>query len=215
MTDAPIVYFPLKVSNPLTRVRPTACRGTSAAFGRVCAFAATLILQPGCVHSSIPHSSLSSIGSLYSPAARVWIQTRVSGSEVIVSVDSGTIVVPGQQIVSARPAVTAVSLRAVLARTSRPKWNAVSSSASRSVADTLRFGESRSLRPFVLQLALPAGVRPEDVWLVLVIEGNALTASGTRDRVQTFVCSPWNLHGDSRDARRRADLMSKNYLRAC
>lgn len=177
-------------------------------------------------------SGVCSEGSSYSPAARLFVTHRRTDGALFVTLDSGTLSVPGSAFTRGGGPVlmSRLRIRPFLAVASSPmtstrgasehEWTALASGDSLSVSDSLRYGERYALRSFHWTVELTNRQLPTTAWLGFAITGDAIdprqsdaTRRLLRGGVRVFVCDPTDLEGRIDTA--RADRLAHNYSSAC
>jgi hypothetical protein len=204
------------------------------------AFAAlALLAATACAHgrrgAPRPDFDISSLESVYSPAARFRGAWRVTADAVEVRVDSALVTAPWPggtagaepmafredgRLVDTRPLVAVDTRVTALLVTSarldsvqaRP-WTAHAESAPVPVADTLRVGDARTLTGLRFRLPRPAGLPLDSAWLVFRLESGP--ARGGAASTQTFACSARNLAGAQDGPGPRAEVLAENYTLVC
>ena len=197
-----------------------------------------LVATTACAHlprrGGSPGFEISSLESVYSPAARFRGSWRVTRDAIEVRVDSALVTAPWPgggtsaepmvvredgRIVDVRPLVSVgTRVRALLVTSveltpGQPRaWTAHAESEPVVVADTLRLGDVRKVTDLRFRIARPADVPLERAWLVFQLEG----ASGGRGGGgRTYACSPHNIAGPAESSAERAGTLADNYTLAC
>jgi hypothetical protein len=177
-------------------------------------------------------SGVCSEGSSYSPAARLFVTHRRTDGVLLVTLDSGTLSVPGSapMRVGGPVLMSRLRIRPFVAVASSPmastlgasehEWTAIASGDSLSVTDSLRYGERYALRTFHWPVELTNRQLPTTAWLGFAITGDAIdprqsdaTRRVLRDGVRVFVCDPADLKGRIDTA--RAARLAHTYSSAC
>lgn len=177
-------------------------------------------------------SGMCSEGSAYSPVAHLFVASTLEADIVGVVLDSGTLRVPGGANTgpTSPPIMRHLWIRAFIAEAnvdtsanrivSEHAWRAIAWSDSTLLADSLRYGEQRSVRPWRYQIRIPGGSLPRGAWLGFSITGDAVdlreTTPAHRVRhggVRVFVCNPIDVNGHV-DANRSTRL-ARAYSEAC
>lgn len=190
-------------------------------------------LLAGCIHAPIarePGYWISSDSSLYSPAARMRVGTKVVDDRVKVYLYAGTLTVPGELMPNSPPLMSDLYLTALLATSAssvesvdgkassdRRAWRLVAASDSVLVAKEIRYGETLPVSPLTLEV--PVATEPTDppLWIVYRIRGktvemlppdhpggNPIRRPG-RSNVLVYACGDRDIHG-RRDSERSAGL---------
>ncbi len=188
----------------------------------------------GCLGARQPPSpwNVSSVASDYSPAVELAARATVGADDaVVVQVDSGFVVVPGELRPGSHPVMRGLTLTALVVAPSPDTtgvahpWEALAESAPVPFADSLRYGEQQRVSALTLVIPSPRDRLPERAWLVFRIDGPAVSepvrlASGellagrlVPGGVRVFACADWNLDRQRDDERARA--MKKHYNGAC
>lgn len=180
-----------------------------------------------------PEFEISSLESVYTPAARFTGAWRLTRDAIEVRVDSALVTAPWPgglaaaepmamledgRIVDTRPLVavgtrvtallvTSAALDSVQAR----PWTAHAESAPIAVADTLRVGDVKTLTNLRFRLNRPTGIALDSAWLVFRLESGGARGGNQ----QTFACSARNLAGDQDSATHRAEILAENYTLVC
>lgn len=168
----------------------------------------------------------------YSPAVELAATVTVGADDaVVVRVDSGIVVVPGELRPGSRPVMRGLTLTAIVAAPARDTtgvahpWEALAESAPAPLADSLRYGEQQRVDARTLAIPAPHGRLPGRAWLVFRVDGPAVSepvrlASGevlagrlVPGGVRVFACADWNL--DRRRDDQRARDLKKRYTGAC
>lgn len=206
----------------------------TATLRRLVAVAATLGAATACAHRTGKPSGylVSSIASDYSPVLRARVAVEIAGDSVVVRVDSGSLVAPGEAGSRRRAVMRAITMESLLvgepAKNHGPlptPWTPIAISAAQLVADSLALGVSQPLHPLRFAIARPASLDRRRAWLVFRIRADGETtpvhlADGTLlagrrivGGVRVFACADRNLSG--RVDKRRAAGLKKDYLAAC
>jgi hypothetical protein len=184
-----------------TRTTPPGWLGLAAAA------AVALAVAPGCrparhpavpTPAAAPQQVLSSEGSDYTPVLWAAARVRLTPESVVVVLDSGRVLAPGQPMAglpAARQPVVMSRLRLapVLAVARRPgepgadapggrpggtAWVALAEGAPAPIADSLRVGQPRPVAAVRWAVARPAALDPAAAFLVLRVAGEALEVMG-------------------------------------
>lgn len=201
---------------------------------RLVAVAATLGATTACAHRTGKPSGylVSSAASDYSPVLRAQVAVEMVGDTVVVRVDSGSLVAPGQAASGRRAVMRAITMEALLvgapAKHHGPlptPWTPIAISAAQLAADSLALGVSHPLPPIRFAIARPTSLDRRRAWLVFRIRADGETtpvhlADGTLlagrriiGGVRVFACADRDLSG--RVDKRRAARLKKDYLAAC
>ncbi len=189
------------------------------------------VVAIACVRTApVPQAGyvVSSDASHYSPVTTLRIVPSREGSQLLIELDSGTLVVPGNFAQPAPIAVTNLYLTAYIAATNtgpmalalpdslrfpdRRGWRAVATSDSIQLTDQLRYGERQQVGRHRLAMSLPA-VTEGPLWLVFRISGKVVDhrmqfdeRSGMRvgalgGTTRVYACSDRDLMGQLDTAR--------------
>jgi hypothetical protein len=147
----------------------------------------------GCVYTvpaPEPGAWVTSDSSQYSPVARFRAHTRLDPAAVHISIDSGSLSVPGELIPDSPPIMGPLFLTAILAvpdsgsmaivnppagraPAERRGWNPLASSDSVLLLTQLHYGERAPFKN--LRLSIPSGSIPAGPsWIIYKISGNAV-----------------------------------------
>lgn len=184
--------------------------------------------------------ALSSESSEYAPVLRVAARVRVAADSVVVALDSGFVLSPGQRAPGLPAVMRALRFTAILAAPRPPgasqagapgtaagrnAWVVLAEGAPRPLADSLYVGVPHPLAPGRVAVARPPGLDPRRAFLMFRIEGDAVEigragpAGGVRagrvlrGGVRVYACAAANLDGGP-DAGRTAALAAA-YTAAC
>lgn len=201
---------------------------------RLVAVTALLGTTTACAHRTGKPSGylVSSTASDYSPVLRAQVAVEIAGDTVMVRVDSGSLVAPGEAGSRREAVMRAITMEALLvgepAKNHGPlptPWTPIAISAAQVVADSLALGVSQPLHPIRFLIARPTSLDRRRAWLVFRIRADGETtpvhlADGTLlpgrrivGGVRVFACADRNLIG--RVNKRRAARLKRDYLAAC
>lgn len=199
--------------------------------------AATLLLVACLQPRTAPRGyNVSSMESDYSPALRLAVtidSAAPSPDSLVVRIDSGIVVVPGELRAGSAPIMRGLSVSAILAVPApdsahagplRP-WRAIAESAPQPLADSLRYGETQPLGAFRFELPRPTASDAPRAFVLFRVQGGSVSepvrmADGQVVPGRTFVggvkvfaCPTWSLSG--RIDRDRARVMKQRYGAGC
>lgn len=207
---------------------------TTVTLHRLVAVAAALGTTTACaLRTGKPSGYLvSSTASDYSPALHAQVAVEIAADSVVVRVDSGSIVAPGEAASRRGAVMHAITMEALLvgapAKDHGPlptPWTPIATSDAIVVADSLALGVSQPLRPIRFAIARPTSLDRRRAWLVFRIradgeatpvhlaDGRLLAGRRVPGGVRVFPCADRNLSG--RLDKRRAARLKKEYLAAC
>lgn len=206
----------------------------TATLRRLVAVAAALGTASACAHRTGKPSGyfVSSTASDYSPVLRAQVAVEMAADSVVVRVDSGSLVAPGEAASRRGAVMRAITMEALLVG-APPKdhgplptpWTPIAVSAAQLAADSLSLGVSQPLRPIRFAIARPTSLDPRRAWLVFRIradgeatpvhlaDGTLLAGRRIVGGVRVFACADRNLSG--RVDKRRAARLKRDYLAAC
>lgn len=175
---------------------------------------------------------VSSVASDYSPVLRAQVAVEMAGDTVVVRVDSGSLVAPGQGLSRRGAVMRAVTMEALLVRAPDKShgplptpWTPLATSAAQLAADSLALGVAQPLHPLRFAIARPSTLDTRRAWLVFRIradgeatpvhlaDGTLLAGRRVAGGVRVFACADRNLGG--RVDKRRAARLKRDYLAAC
>jgi hypothetical protein len=177
---------------------------------------------------------ISSDASQYSPVARLRVDVHLTGRQLGIAIDSGVLTIPGEQTQLYLTAIVATldSSSVAVTRTGtdrysteRRGWKPIATSDSAFVISELHYGESASLRPLRLSVAMPDADAAQPLWLIFRISGNGVAymaplGADTSPRrreipggVRVYACGDRDIRGRFDQA--RGALLKRAYGVAC
>lgn len=174
----------------------------------------------GCARNPSPRVTISSLGSLYAPSARLVGSLQVNRDTLWLQFDSVTVVMGDRAGARGGANLTELTARPLLATQNDRGWSEVSSGVAALITRSLSVGDTARVVDFALKVPMPAAANRRRLFIVVEFTGTIAPAAanaraGSVRRVRTRACADWNLEGDIRSARKRRALLRTRYLAAC